>query len=258
MIADGPLNAEALTAGLAGPWRRVSVVSETESTNADLLARAATEVDTAGTVLLAEHQTAGRGRAGRSWSSVPGQQIAMSAALDAAAVPVERWGWLPLAVGMAVVDTVTVEAGLKWPNDVLAGDSAGKLAGILVEVAMRRPIVVIGIGLNLTVDPADVAGAVSLRSLGAPDVDRTSVVGTLLARMADRIAQWERGDSTLSADYRRHSLTIGARVRAHLAGGCEIVGIAVDIDADGRLVIDAEGRTVAVSAGDIVHLRPGD
>ena len=258
MIADGALDAGALTAGLTGPWRRLSVVAETESTNADLLARAASEDDAAGTVLLAEHQTAGRGRAGRSWSSVPGKQIALSVALDAGAVPVQRWGWLPLAVGVAVVDAVTVKAGLKWPNDVLAVASAAKLAGVLLEVATPRPIVVVGIGLNVTLDPADVAGAASLRSLGATEVDRTSVVGTLLDRMADRIAQWQEGDPVLAADYRRRSLTIGARVRAHLAGGRQVVGTALDIDAEGRLVIDTDGETVAVSAGDIVHLRPSE
>jgi BirA family transcriptional regulator, biotin operon repressor / biotin---[acetyl-CoA-carboxylase] ligase len=258
MTADSALDAAALRAGLAAPWRRLDVVAETESTNADLLRRAANGDDIAGAVLLAEHQTAGRGRAGRSWSSVPGEQIALSVAVDAATVPIDRWGWLPLAIGVAVVDAVNVGAGLKWPNDVLAGASDGKLAGILVEVAAPGPIIVVGVGLNVTLDPADVAGAVSLRSLGAPEVDRGSVVRALLERMADRIAQWQDGDPVLAADYRRRSITIGSRVRAHLAGARQIVGVARDIDADGRLVVDAGDETTAVSAGDVVHLRPGD
>ena len=127
----------------SGPWRRVDVVTETGSTNADLLARAAAGEDIDGAVLIAEHQTAGRGRHGRSWSAPPRSQIALSVGvgvgdvptdgvgLAAAGRPVSRWSTRsPSAAGVA--------AGLKWPNDVLAG--GGKLAGILAEVAAPQPV----------------------------------------------------------------------------------------------------------------------
>src|SRR5246127_1194445 len=160
-----PLNQAALRAELIGTglgWRQLDVVEQTGSTNADLLARAASGVDVAGAVLIAEHQTAGRGRHGRGWGASPRAQITMSVGVSVVDVPTAGWGWLSLATGVAVVDAVApllevtgIEAGLKWPNDVLAGPpgSSGKLAGILAEVA--RPVVVIGLGLNVTQAPAE-------------------------------------------------------------------------------------------------------
>src|SRR6185437_10591866 len=140
----GPLDDQTLRAGVLGAgWRQLDVVEQTGSTNADLLARAASGADIDGAVLIAEHQTAGRGRQGRGWSAAPRAQISMSVGVPVVDVPVASWGWLTLATGVAVVDAVArvtgVQAGLKWPNDVLAG--GGKLAGILAEVA--RPYVVI-------------------------------------------------------------------------------------------------------------------
>src|ERR1700759_520103 len=92
------------------PWHRLDVVERTGSTNADLLARAAAGEDIAGAVLIAEHQTAGRGRNGRVWSS-PGAQLTMSVGVDGGDVPPDAWGWLPLATGVAVVDAGAAVAG---------------------------------------------------------------------------------------------------------------------------------------------------
>src|SRR6202162_3911502 len=117
-----PLDAETLRDGLVGPrlsWRQLDVVAETGSTNADLLARAEAGADIDGSVLLAEYQSAGRGRHGRQWSAPPGASAALG-----------------------------VEAGLKCPNDVLVTE--GKLAGILAEVASPTPVIVLGLGLNVT------------------------------------------------------------------------------------------------------------
>src|SRR3954471_526907 len=108
-----PLHVPSLRVEVAGlPWRHVEVIDETGSTNADLLARAAAGEDVDGLVLIAEHQTAGRGRSGRSWSAAPRAQIALSAGVSAAGVPADHWGWLPLAVGVAVIDTVTGQTGV--------------------------------------------------------------------------------------------------------------------------------------------------
>jgi len=269
-----PLNAAALRAELVGTglgWRRLDVVEETGSTNADLLARAASGTDVAGAVLIAEHQTAGRGRHGRPWSAAPRAQITMSVGVSVVDVPTAGWGWLSLAAGVAVVDTVApllqgagVQAGLKWPNDVLAGppDAKLKLAGILAEVA--PPVVVIGLGLNVTTAPEEVegAGATSLLDLGVTAPDRDELVRVLLRELGRRIVAWRaaRGaDWALAADYRARSLTIGTRVRAHLPGGKEVVGTASGIDDQGRLCIETQGatggQTVVISAGDVVHLR---
>ena len=261
-----PLDETALRAELIGVglgWRQLDVVEKTGSTNADLLARAASGSDVAGAVLIAEHQTAGRGRQGRGWSASPRAQITMSVGVSVVDVPVEGWGWLSLAAGVAIVDAVAplldaagVRAGLKWPNDVLV--DGGKLAGILAEVA--RPVVVIGLGLNVTQSPDEVdgPGATSLLDLGVPSPDRNRLVCALLRELGRRIVAWRgaRGaDWALAADYRERSLTIGTRVRAHLPGRKEVVGTASGIDDQGRLCLETESGTVVVSAGDVVHLR---
>jgi BirA family biotin operon repressor/biotin-[acetyl-CoA-carboxylase] ligase len=265
-----PLDATALRAELIGTglgWRKLDVVEETGSTNADLLARAAAGTDIAGAVLIAEHQTAGRGRHGRGWSAAPRAQITMSVGVSVVDVPTEGWGWLSLATGVAVVDALAplldgigVRAGLKWPNDVLAGrpDSPGKLAGILAEVV--RPVVVIGLGLNVTQSPEEVdgPGATSLLDLGVEAPDRDELVRRLLRELGGRIVGWRaaRGaDWQLAADYRARSLTIGTRVRAELPGGKEVVGTATAVDDQGRLCVETGNETVVVSAGDVVHLR---
>ena len=121
--------------------------------------------------------------------------------------PVSRpkgWGWLPLLTGLAVAQTVRdrgVDAGLKWPNDVLVG--TGKLAGILAEVA--APVIVVGLGLNvsLTGDELPDPNAVSLSMLGQ-DADRTALAVALLHALGDRLASWRAAkgaDAGLAADY---------------------------------------------------------
>jgi BirA family biotin operon repressor/biotin-[acetyl-CoA-carboxylase] ligase len=266
-----PLDAAALRAELIGTglgWRQLDVVAQTGSTNADLLTQAASGIDIDGAVLIAEHQTAGRGRHGRGWSATPRAQITMSVGVGVADIPTVGWGWLSLAAGVAVVDAVAavtgVEAGLKWPNDVLAG--GGKLAGILAEVArpVFRPAIVIGVGLNVTQAPEEVddAGATSLLDLGVAAPDRDQLVRRLLRELDARITAWRAthgSDLALAADYRARSLTISSRVRAELPGGKEVVGIAGGVDDQGRLCIETGevtgGQTVVISAGDVVHLR---
>lgn len=257
-----PLDAAAIQASVGDGWR-VEVVAETGSTNADLAARAQSGENVAGVALFTEDQTAGRGRQGRTWTAVPRSQILMSIAVDTADVPSETWGLLSLAAGVAVVEAVAevagVQAALKWPNDVLVG--TGKLAGILAEVAAggASPVIVVGIGLNVSLAAAELPDpvAVSLLSLGVAQPDRQRLAVALLNRLHARIAEWRVGGNVeLLAIYRKHSATLGQSVRAELPGGREVVGQATDVDAGGALVIDSADGVVAVSAGDVVHLRP--
>ncbi len=261
-----PLDAAALRDGLVGagrPWRQLDVVAETGSTNADLIARAEGGADIDGSVLLAEYQNAGRGRHGRQWSAPPGAQIALSVGVAAASVPRSGWGWLPLATGVAVADALTAECGvapgLKWPNDVLV--DGGKLAGILAEVAAPTPVIVLGLGLNvtLTAEEAPDPAATSLLMLRSSAIDRNALARKILGELAVRIEAWRSAggaDAALVADYQRYSLTLGARVRATLPGDREVVGTAHAVDETGRLCVDTGGQMVAISAGDITHLRP--
>jgi BirA family transcriptional regulator, biotin operon repressor / biotin---[acetyl-CoA-carboxylase] ligase len=261
-----PLDPAALRDGLVGsglPWRRLDVVAETGSTNADLIAQAAGDTDIDGSVLLAEYQNAGRGRHGRHWSAPPRAQIALSVGVDGTSVPRSGWGWLPLATGVAVVDALAavagVTAGLKWPNDVLV--DGGKLAGILAEVAAPKPVIVLGLGLNvtLTADEAPDPAATSLLMLESTATDRNMLARRILRELATRIDAWRTAggaDPALVADYQRHSLTLGSRVQATLPGDRDVVGLAQAVDEMGRLCVDTGGQTVAISAADITHLRP--
>lgn len=264
MTADthrAPLDATALrtkiTAATSG-WRRLDVVETTGSTNADLVARAAAGEDIGRAVLLAEHQTAGRGRGGRVWSGVPRGSIAMSVGVSTAGVDEQNWALLPLLTGVAVVEAlaeVGVAGSLKWPNDVLV--DGAKIAGILAEVASPQRAVVVGIGLNVTVgaDEIDQPGATSVLAAGGT-VDRDRLVLNVLRHLGTRIEEWRGGDGSVLSDYRRRSSTIGARVRALLPGDREIVGTATGVDDRGQLCIESADGTVTVAAGDIVHLRP--
>lgn len=240
-------------------WRRIDVIGETGSTNADLIARAAAGEDIAGAVLIAEFQNAGRGRHGRRWSAPARSQISMSVGVDAAGIAPDRWGWLPLLTGLAVArvvrDRFGVDAGVKWPNDILVG--GGKLAGILAEVSAR--VIVVGLGLNvsLAADELPDPKAVSLAILGH-DVDRTALAVAVLRELDTQLRRWRAADTALTADYCELSTTIGSRVRAHLPGDAEIVGVATGVDEAGRLLVDDGGSTVTVSAGDITHLRPAE
>src|SRR4051794_28391579 len=218
-----PLDAAALRDDVttaSSLWRQLDVVTETGSTNADLIARAAAGDDVAGAVLITEHQRAGRGRQGRSWSDVPGAQITMSVGVDAGGVATESWGWLTLATGVAIVDAVRaltgVEAGLKWPNDVLAG--GGELAGILAEGAAPQRVIVVGLGLNVTLRSDEIGApeATSLSALGVASPDRHRLIVELLSRLQERVVEWRGADAKLADDYRAHCLTIGADVRAIL------------------------------------------
>ncbi|HYO03128.1 MAG TPA: biotin--[acetyl-CoA-carboxylase] ligase [Mycobacterium sp.] len=271
MTAEGardPLDEAALRARILGAsgWRRLSVVPETGSTNADLIARASAGEDVSWAVLIAENQTAGRGRNGRSWSAVPGAQITMSVGVPADGTPAAAWGWVPLAAGLAVVDAVAevtgIRTGLKWPNDVLAANDGRKLAGILAEVATPASVIVVGIGLNVSLraDELPEPTATSLTVLGAAEPDRAALIGALLRELSRRVEGLKAAggaDEALMADYVANSLTICSRVRATLPGDRQVVGDALAIDDQGRLRIDTGCEVVVVSAGDIVHLRPG-
>jgi len=232
------------------------VVPVTGSTNADL-AREARGGARAGLVLVAEEQSAGRGRLGRAWTAPARSGLTFSVLLRPTSPP-SRLGWLPLAAGLAVAEAVgrvaELDVRLKWPNDVLVGER--KLGGVLAERV--GDAVVIGIGLNVSSVQAELPGpmATSLVIEGAACTDRDPVLRAVLRRLADRVAGWDApgGDPDLAADYAARCATLGREVRAQLPGG-DVTGIAEGLDGDARLrVLTADGVSL-VGAGDVVHLR---
>ncbi|MEJ3742041.1 biotin--[acetyl-CoA-carboxylase] ligase [Actinomycetes bacterium KLBMP 9797] len=269
-----PLNARNLTRALVRPgglWSRVDLRAETSSTNADAL-QAARDGEPEGLVVVAERQTAGRGRRDRVWVSPPRAGITMSVLLrpgrpdvDRAwpAAPPSAYGWLPLLAGVALVETATrvaeVPAVLKWPNDLMVGDA--KCAGILAEGAAGA--VVVGIGLNVTLRahelPAD-RPATSLQLAGAELTDRDPLLRALLRAFATWYDRWRlaAGDAEacgLREAYRHHCGTLGREVQVRLPAGNELSGLATAIDADGRLVVRDAAGDHPIAAGDVVHVR---
>lgn len=254
-----PLDAARLQARLEPPWTRLTVLAETASTNADLLGQAGTAAE--GTVLAAEHQTAGRGRLERTWTSPPRSGLTFSA-LVRPSPPLATWGWLPLLAGVAVCDAVAatgVTAALKWPNDLLVGARAGKAAGILVQVANEAAVIGIGLNVSTTAEELPLASAASLATEGVT-ADRTDLLAAILHQLGRQFTRWQatRGDAWacgLAADYHDRCATLGQHVSVQTADGGSFSGVATGIDAEGRLRITADGAEHVVAAGDIEHLR---
>ncbi|PZT68708.1 biotin--[acetyl-CoA-carboxylase] ligase [Streptomyces sp. SW4] len=267
-----PLNATALRRALVregGLWRQVDVVQRTGSTNSDLVARAADGSADEGTVLIAEEQDAARGRLDRQWTAPARSGLFFSVLLKPGGVPVPRWGWLPLLTGVAVATglsrTAGVDTALKWPNDLLVtvGGEERKAGGILLERAGEGGVV-IGVGINVTLraDELPVPRAGSLALAGAVTTDRDPLLRGVLRSLEDWYGRWRAagGDPAacgLQETYAAGCATLGRVVRAELPGDRSVVGEAVAVDGDGRLVLATEaGVQEPVGAGDIVHLRP--
>ena len=239
--------------------KRFEYVAQTGSTNTDLVAQAsANPSEFPGfSVLVAGEQTAGRGRTGRVWVSPPEKSLAISVLVRPAGWLKEDFGWLPLAAGLAMRSAVktalpNAEVGLKWPNDVQV--SGKKISGILSELLPDASGVVIGAGINLTLDHSEL-----------PIPESTSLLlegwaGTaddFLFTYLEKLSELLRDVNLVRSGVKTDCNTIGLQVRAIFPDQSEAVGLAVGIDDSGRLLISVDGQSqlLAVSAADIQHLR---
>lgn len=271
---------------------RLEFLPTATSTN-DVLREAAEGADASawphGSVIVTDDQTQGRGRLGRTWLAPTGKTLAISVLLRPQAVgrgslPADAYGWIPLIAGAAMTEAVSraveaaaaaaappadpddrsggVEVALKWPNDVLV--SGYKVCGILSELLPASGAVIVGAGLNLTLDEHDLPTLTSTSLLlatgAAPDAD---------AVLADYLGEFARlfdafvaagGDAVASGVAELVASrcgTLGSEVRVELPGDAQLIGTAERLDADGRLVVrDREnGEEQAVAAGDVTHLR---
>jgi len=261
----------------AGPLARLEVVAESPSTNAELARAVAQDPDAwpAPALLVAEHQPAGRGRLGRTWTTPPRAAL-LGSLLLRPAVPRAALSWLPLLAGLATARALRATAGVdavaKWPNDVLVPDpGAGsppplrKVAGILAEVLPDGGVVV-GVGLNVTLtrDELPVPTATSLALAGAATTDREVVLVALHEAFGEILARWQDagGDAHaagLDADCAGIIATLGTRVRVERVGGGDVVGLATGLAPDGGLELRHDDGTTSVHhSGDVHHLRPRD
>jgi BirA family biotin operon repressor/biotin-[acetyl-CoA-carboxylase] ligase len=247
-------------------------VGETTSTNDDLQALVL-EGTTDDVVLVADHQTAGRGRLGRTWEAPPASSLLVSVLVHVALDPAQAH-LVATATACAAAEACERVAGvvpaLKWPNDLVIVDGdhivRGKLAGILAESVVeagRLEAVVVGVGINVNWPaelPAELDGiAIALNHVVEREVDREDLLVALLERLEVWLAAIEHpaGRAALLRRYRAACSTLGARVRVELSSE-SFEGTAVAIDDDGHLVVahDADRRRREVVAGDVVHVRP--
>ena len=250
--------ADASTGKLAGRWP-VVLLRETDSTN-----QRALEWDGEPVVIVAERQTAGRGRLGRSWHGRPGEGLAFSLIVpDDLMPPLAEVSRLSLVAGLAVAEAIDRVAGvrcaIKWPNDVLLGGR--KVAGVLVESVMRggRLRLVIGVGVNVAnrdFPPALAKRATSVALAAKKEVDPALLLGVLAASLARWLAQLrcEGFLGRIRDAWRARDAVLGKELVWVRPDGGKVVGRAEGIAADGQLLVrDGRGNLHAVLSGD-VHL----
>jgi BirA family biotin operon repressor/biotin-[acetyl-CoA-carboxylase] ligase len=241
-----------------------------------------------GLVAVTDHQTAGRGRLGRSWLAPAGANLLLSVLLRPVIDPGSRY-LVTTAVALAAVDAIAVAGGttvgsidpdgigtigIKWPNDLVAFDGR-KLAGVLAEADLPPGVpgapgvpvapVVVGIGINVNwpatdddLSPELRGAAVSLRQLVDGPVDREALLEAVLAALEPRTAALSTpsGRAQLAHDLRAKCTTLGTRIRVDLPEG-SFEGTAIEVTDEGHLTVDADGIHRTVVAGDVVHIRPG-
>lgn len=274
--------------GGTGRFTDIRRVATTGSTNADVLTLAA-EGEPEGVVVVADVQTAGRGRLGRTWEAPAGSSLLCSVLVrpPAPVAPLVTFA-LALAAAEAVEEVTGVHAGLKWPNDLVIESSSDdghlttrKLAGVLAEAVWpahstasasadhvgveERVVVAAGLGINVAWGdevPDELADIVlALDQLAEGTVDRDRLLDAVLARFEHHYGRLVAGEAEdvgpadVLEDWRRRSVTVGRRVRVDL-GDHRIEGLAATVDDDGHLVVEADDQSRRVlAAGDVVHLR---
>lgn len=260
------LDLKRIRAGVPVPVRKrlgtLEVHWELDSTSSELQRRAAVLADLS--MVLAETQSAGRGRRGRTWLSPPGLNLYLSCLkrFDAGFASLSG---LSLAVGVILLRALEslgiAEAGLKWPNDVLA--QGGKLAGILVELSgeYQGPCAaVIGVGLNLRLTDTlrEQAGQPSCdvaALVGGTPPDRNQVAAALIAALAQGLGQFEReGFAGFVDEYARHDLLKDAPLRVHGAQGV-LDGVGAGVDVRGALQVRAADGLHSIDSADVTVRR---
>ena len=216
-----------------------------------------------GVAVVAELQTSGRGRRGRTWASPAGVNLTVSVGVRPELAAADGWR-LGLAAALAMHSACAPYAtvALKWPNDLVAPDDR-KVGGILVETTIeghRMAGAVIGIGINVnwlrSQMPQEIAGrATSLAELSGGPLDRAELLARLLAALEAEIDGVEGGASPLER-YRAECSTLGRWVEID-AGAQSITGTALDLDPGGALLVETEGGTIAVTSGEVVRVQPG-
>jgi len=242
------LDEETISTHLASKYWRVRVLPEVTSTQEILK----TELVSNGDCVVAEFQSAGRGRLDRKFDSAPHVALLFSFYIEPRRS--DAWGWIPLIAGTAVARTLNTQSKstnfkTKWPNDVLA--ASGKVSGVLCERFKDGIIVGIGINVSTQVEELPVETASSVFIETGKELDRNSLLAALLLEFQELFERWDRGED-LTSTYRALSQTIGLEVRVIAPDTSTRSGTAIGVDGEGRLKLES-GELISV--GDVVHLR---
>ena len=242
---------------------RLELLPRTGSTNADLRERAD---DVEGwphlSVLVTRNQTAGRGRLDRTWVAPDGASLAVSVLLRRLPADPAARGWIPLAAGAAMAEAASAQlpgrdVAVKWPNDVLV--DGRKICGILAEATTDAVIVGSGVNTAMTAEQLPVPTATSFAVLGV-EVDEDRLLADYLRSLSAFVAALAADDdavaSGLHAAVTARCATLGLVVRVSLPGDVVLEGLATALDSQGRLLVSVDGSERAISAGDVVHVRP--
>lgn len=266
-MTDNALDETVVDAALTTGWlgRSYHYVAQIGSTNDQMKAWLAEgRVLPAGTVLLTDYQSAGRGRLDRRWEAPPGTSLLFSV-LFRPGWPAEKSGWLTMLAGLAVAEAIEavtgLDARLKWPNDIMLRQNDGwaKTAGMLldstIDPAGSLESVILGIGLNVNIPaealPEAMTPATSLLVAGGQPVDRRLLLVACLERLERYYQAADQGAAPWAA-WNERLITLGRAVVVSAAGAAEVVGVAETTDELGRLIVrDAEGRHHVVAAGDV-------
>jgi BirA family biotin operon repressor/biotin-[acetyl-CoA-carboxylase] ligase len=261
-LSGARVRAALAQAGLAHPVVWFDSVGSTNDEARNLLTKGAMD----GTIVLADEQTAGRGRLDRSWYSPPGSGLWLSLIFPPDLAP-DQTPWLAMITGLAAAEGVEQVTGLrpvlKWPNDLLLANPATgetgyrKVAGILTELSFqdsRVEAVIVGLGLNVNTDfrhqPELASRATSLATVSGHPVDRTELLVAILSRLDVRYQAVRAGQSP-APDWAGRLVTIGQPVRVRM-GPDLVEGQAEGVDPDGALRLrQSDGRVIRVIAGDV-------
>ena len=273
MQPSPPLTRDTIHSTLSTRWlgRRIELFDSLPSTNREAAQLAQAEVEH-GTVVIADSQTAGRGRLSRTWFSPPGANLYCSMILRTIRPPerLTEWlSWLPLISALAAAEAIeqvsSAHVSVKWPNDLLIAER--KVGGILCESATGTgsdPFQIIGIGINVNIDrddwPADLRdSATSIWQERNIVVDRNRLLAQLLLELEQCLDELTiHGTSRLALAYHQRCSTIGHRVQATLANEDILVGLAEGIGQDGSLRVQPQATHPGSGTPDVVHLRVAD
>ena len=241
-------------------FNKIEHISETVSTNSDLVSKASELGD--GFILVSDHQTDGKGRLERHWEAPPSKNLLFSVLLNPS-WEMERHQLVTPALALATVEVLEdlgLTAAVKWPNDVMVErESDKKIAGILAEyVQKENPVLVVGMGLNiewpLKEDSAP-TDSISLKACGI-EKDRWEMLIEILKNFERRLVEIssEKGANTFRKAYISKSSTFENQVKVEKSDG-DITGKVIDVGEDGSLIIENEHGTTSITAGDVIHLK---